>query len=38
MAALGTKAKLLSSALSIDNDLPSRLKIVLATQETAFSK
>jgi hypothetical protein len=36
MSALATKGKLISSALRVGDDQPSRLLITLVTQETAF--
>jgi hypothetical protein len=36
MAALGSKGKLMSSALRVDNDQSARLSIALAAQENAF--
>jgi hypothetical protein len=38
MAALGAKSKLVSSALSVKNDEPSRLSINLVTQETVYAE
>jgi len=38
MAALGSKSKLLGSALSVKNDEPTRLSISLVTQETVFAE
>ncbi|NMM26781.1 MAG: hypothetical protein HHJ12_05685 [Glaciimonas sp.] len=38
MAALGNKSKLITSALNVKNDAPTRLTINLVTQETVFSE
>jgi hypothetical protein len=38
MSGLGTRSKLISSSLRIDNDQPSRLMIALVTQASSFSK
>ena len=38
MTALGNKSKLVSSALNVKNDEPSRLSISLVTQETVFAE